>query len=48
VATRFFPEWLELLLGVPLILGVFGLVIWYRGFGEEDRVLFRKGKAAAA
>ncbi|WP_435417042.1 oligosaccharide flippase family protein [Parerythrobacter aurantius] len=36
------PEWLELLLGIPLILGTYGLVIWHRGFGPEDRVLFRK------
>jgi O-antigen/teichoic acid export membrane protein len=36
------PEWLELLLGVPAILGVYGYVIWKRGFGPEDRVLFRK------
>ena len=36
------PEWLELLLGIPLILGTYGYVIWHRGFGPEDRVLFRK------
>lgn len=36
------PEWLELSLGVPAILGVYGYVIWRRGFGPEDRVLFRK------
>ncbi|HEX8526661.1 lipopolysaccharide biosynthesis protein [Allosphingosinicella sp.] len=35
------PEWLELSLGMPLILVTFGLVVWYRGFTEEDRVLFR-------
>lgn len=35
------PEWLELTLGVPAILGVYGLVIWRRGFGPEDRALFR-------
>jgi O-antigen/teichoic acid export membrane protein len=39
VATLF-PEWAELLFGVPLILGAYGAVIWYRGFGEEDRLLF--------
>jgi O-antigen/teichoic acid export membrane protein len=36
------PEWLELLLGCPAILVVFGLVVWYRGFTQEDRALFRK------
>ena len=45
------PEWMELLLGIPAILGTYGYVIWHRGFGPEDRVLFRKniggGEAAA-
>jgi O-antigen/teichoic acid export membrane protein len=40
-ATRL-PEWLELSLGVPLIMLTFGLVVWYRGFTHEDRALFRK------
>jgi O-antigen/teichoic acid export membrane protein len=35
------PEWLELLVGMPAILGVYGWVIWKRGFGPEDRALFR-------
>jgi O-antigen/teichoic acid export membrane protein len=34
-------EWAELMFGVPLILGTYGVVIWYLGFGEEDRELFR-------
>ncbi|MEM7664854.1 MAG: lipopolysaccharide biosynthesis protein [Pseudomonadota bacterium] len=36
------PEWMELLFGVPAILAVYGFVIWKRGFGDDDRVLFRK------
>ena len=36
------PEWLELLIGIPAILAVYGYVIWKRGFGPEDRVLFRR------
>ena len=36
------PEWAELLFGIPLIMGVYGWIIWTRGFGEEDRVLFRR------
>ena len=36
------PEWVELAVGVPAILGVYCLVIWRRGFGPEDRLLFRK------
>ncbi len=39
------PEWLELSVGVPAILLVYGWVIWKRGFGPEDRVLFRKNVA---
>ena len=37
-------EWLELLGGIPAILLAFGLVIWTRGFGPEDRELFRMRK----
>lgn len=36
------PEWMELVLGIPAILATYGYVIWHRGFGPEDRVLFRK------
>ena len=36
------PEWAELAFGIPAILGVYGCVIWTRGFGPEDRVLFSK------
>ena len=35
----------QLLIGIPLILGVFGYVIWTRGFGPEDRELFKMRKA---
>jgi len=42
--ARLLPEWIEVSLGIPAILGVYGLVIWRRGFGPEDRVLFRKHK----
>ena len=37
-------EWLELTGGIPAILIAFGLVIWTKGFGPEDRELFRMGK----
>ena len=42
--THFVPEWLQLSLGVPLVLGSFGLVIWLKGFGPEDRLLFKMRK----
>ena len=38
-------EWVELAVGVPVILAVYGFVIWRRGFGPEDRALFRKAGA---
>jgi O-antigen/teichoic acid export membrane protein len=38
------PEWGELILGIPLILFAFGIVIWRRGFTHEDRLLFRRQK----
>ena len=41
-ATKLLPEWLELIVGIPAILGTYGFIIWHRGFGPEDRVLFRK------
>jgi O-antigen/teichoic acid export membrane protein len=36
------PEWMELVIGVPAVLGTYALVIWRRGFDETDKVLFRK------
>jgi O-antigen/teichoic acid export membrane protein len=39
------PEWAELLFGIPAILVAFGAVLWTKGFGPEDRELFRMRKA---
>ena len=47
-AATLIPEWLELSVGAPAILITFGLVIWYRGFTDEDRKLFRFGKKEKA
>ncbi|WP_086608906.1 lipopolysaccharide biosynthesis protein [Erythrobacter donghaensis] len=41
-AFTWLPEWIELLIGVPAVLGTYALVIWRRGFDEADKVLFRK------
>jgi len=41
-ATQFLPEWAELAFGIPAILGLYCVVIWFKGFGPEDRVLFKK------
>ncbi|NCP19889.1 MAG: lipopolysaccharide biosynthesis protein [Erythrobacter sp.] len=40
------PEWLELLVGIPAILLTYGAIIWFIGFREEDRVLFRRNISA--
>jgi O-antigen/teichoic acid export membrane protein len=41
-------EWMELAFGVPMILGAYGAVIWFKGFSEDDRALFRFHKATSA
>ena len=38
-------EWAELLFGIPAILIAFGYVLWTRGFGPEDRELFKMRKS---
>jgi len=38
------PEWAELIFGIPAILVAFGAVMWVKGFGPEDRELFRMKK----
>jgi O-antigen/teichoic acid export membrane protein len=42
VAATQLPEWAELALGIPAILGVYLWIIWRWGFGPEDRVLFKR------
>jgi len=42
------PEWAELLIGVPVILGIYAWLIWTRGFGPADRALFKKHPEEAA
>jgi O-antigen/teichoic acid export membrane protein len=38
-------EWVELVIGVPAILALYGWIIWTRGFGDDDRILFRRNKS---
>ena len=42
------PPWAQILPGIPLILGVYCWLIWHKGFGPDDRVLFRRDVAAGA
>jgi O-antigen/teichoic acid export membrane protein len=39
------PQTLQLVLGVPAIMVVFGAVLWTKGFGPEDRELFKLRKS---
>jgi O-antigen/teichoic acid export membrane protein len=41
------PQWGQLVFGIPAILLVYGWIIWTRGFGPEDRVLFARKVGAA-
>ena len=40
----FLPPLAQLVVGIPLIMAAFGAVLWTKGFGPEDRVLFRMNK----
>jgi hypothetical protein len=44
VLATYLPEWAELLFGIPGILLAFGVVLWTKGFGPQDRELFRMKK----
>jgi hypothetical protein len=46
LTQRFLPHWASLVFGIPAILLAYGFVIWHRGFGPEDRVLFRRNVGA--
>jgi O-antigen/teichoic acid export membrane protein len=37
-------QWLELAAGIPTILITFGIIVWKRGFTQDDRTLFRINK----
>ena len=41
----FLPQTWQLVIGVPAILLAFGTVLWVKGFGPEDRELFRMRKS---
>jgi O-antigen/teichoic acid export membrane protein len=41
-AVILLPQWAQMVFGIPAILGVYGWLIWTRGFGPEDRVLFTR------
>ena len=46
LATQYLPEWAELAFGLPAILAIYSWTIWHKGFGPEDRVLFRRQGSA--
>ncbi len=43
---RLLPGWATLAVGAPAILLSYGFVIWHKGFGPDDRVLFRRNVGA--
>jgi O-antigen/teichoic acid export membrane protein len=44
----FLSETLQLIVGIPAILAAFGAVLWTKGFGPEDRELFKLRKSQIA
>ena len=36
------PQWGQIVFGLPAILLLYSWIIWTRGFGPEDRVLFAR------
>ncbi len=38
-----FVEWVDVLIGLPMIAGIYGVIIWQYGFAPSDRALFSKG-----
>lgn len=42
------PELWQLIVGIPAILLAFGIVLWTKGFGPDDRELFRMRKSEIA
>src|SRR5262249_14488717 len=44
VVRYLLPETLQLVIGVPAILVAFFAILWTKGFGPEDRELFRLRK----
>jgi O-antigen/teichoic acid export membrane protein len=44
VVRLLLPQGWQLVIGVPAILIAFGAVLWTKGFGPEDRELFRMNK----
>ena len=39
------PDWGQLVIGGPAIMIAFGAVLWFKGFGPEDRELFKMKKS---
>lgn len=40
LVQRFLPSYWELVLGLPAILATYAAILWYRGFRDDDRLLF--------
>jgi O-antigen/teichoic acid export membrane protein len=42
IGFTWLPEWVELAVGIPAILGTYLFLVWRYAFGPEDRVLFKR------
>ena len=42
IGFTWLPEWVELAVGIPAILGIYLALVWRYAFGAEDRVLFKR------
>jgi hypothetical protein len=45
LVVRALPEAWQIVAGIPIIILVFGAIMWRWGFRPDDRVLFRRTKA---
>lgn len=47
LVCRQFPAYWQLVGGIPLILGVYGAILWSKGFRASDRLLFARRRRMA-
>ncbi len=45
LGVQHLPEWAQLSVGLVAILGMFGGLVWWLGFGPSDRLLFQRRRA---
>ncbi len=48
ISATALPEWSQLAIGIPAILGLYGYVVWTRGFDSADRALLTAPRGGGA